>query len=481
MFSIVRISRVLIVCAGIAVFAFVCTKATVSSFTHDESYTYHYYPHDSFMDIISMKNSYTNNHILNTVSMKYSEVVFGSSEFALRLPNLILLIVYLIYSYLLFRKAHPVLSVSLFFLLCTITPLLDLFGLARGYAMSTGFMLMSLYHLMQAVKTKENKHVVLFNVGGLLAILSNFTLLDFYAAALLAYNLHGFIESRFILKKQFKFPAYNKVNAVLLLLGFILLYEPVRRVIKFNAFDFGGNEGFFNDTVTQMVYIAFHQIHIPSLMVSILQIVFTATVLVPLAIIIYKTYKGDKGFYQDHKELIIANFIVVGISMAIILQHHLFNTDYLVGRFSIFLFPLFVVNIGFFLQYLSAKSKGVFVLPIAAVIALLVSLNFVFKADLYASSEWKYDMHTKRVMKELISQHEKGEVKLGVNWLFEPTLNFYRKTWKLNWLQPVDRNGITAVDDYDYLFKDELEHLSPADYEVLLEFESTNTILIKRH
>src|ERR1051326_42770 len=129
--------------AGVILFFYIAIKASISSFTHDESFTYLHYPHDTFMNIISYKNFYTNNHILNSLLMKYSELLFGSSEFALRLPNLLLFIVYMIYSYLLFRKTNQFLSVAIFILLCANSSLIDLFGLARGYGLSFGFMLMS--------------------------------------------------------------------------------------------------------------------------------------------------------------------------------------------------------------------------------------------------------------------------------------------------------------------------------------------------
>ncbi|MBL4755183.1 MAG: hypothetical protein JKY52_16510, partial [Flavobacteriales bacterium] len=144
-----RVSSLTVV-IGTVIFLYLLTKSSVSSFTHDESFTYLHFCHNSFMDIISYKNWYSNNHLLNSLFMKYSEQLFGSSEIALRLPNLLLLLVYMVYGHLLFRRTSQLLAVAVFVLLCTNILLIDLFGLARGYGMSCGFMLMSLYHFMQS-------------------------------------------------------------------------------------------------------------------------------------------------------------------------------------------------------------------------------------------------------------------------------------------------------------------------------------------
>ncbi|MBK8369526.1 MAG: hypothetical protein IPL10_19670 [Bacteroidetes bacterium] len=97
----------LIAIVGLGILWYIIYKAATTSFTHDESYTYTHYVHQGFMDIISYKTPYTNNHILNTVLMKYCEVFFGSSELSLRLPNILAFILYSIFTILLLYKYIP--------------------------------------------------------------------------------------------------------------------------------------------------------------------------------------------------------------------------------------------------------------------------------------------------------------------------------------------------------------------------------------
>ena len=70
-------------------------------------------------------------------------------------------------------------------------------------------------------------------------------------------------------------------------------------------------------------------------------------------------------------------------------------------------------------------------------------------------------------------------IKLGISWNFEPTINFYRETKGLKWLLPVDREGINKADDYFYIYGNELGLLKNCEYDIIKEYKSTNTLLIK--
>ena len=76
---------------GLAALAYIIYKAASNSFTHDEAFTWNRWVFRSYFDIIFYygQDIVPNNHILNSVLMKTSEWMFGSREFALRLPNVL--------------------------------------------------------------------------------------------------------------------------------------------------------------------------------------------------------------------------------------------------------------------------------------------------------------------------------------------------------------------------------------------------------
>ena len=120
-------------------------KASHASFTCDESFTYLNYVHMSVLQIISYHNPFPNNHILNSLLMKLSESFFGSSELALRLPNILAHILFLVITYKLLSRYCPKNGIF-FFILVNANPfMIDFFSLARGYGLALGLMSAGIY------------------------------------------------------------------------------------------------------------------------------------------------------------------------------------------------------------------------------------------------------------------------------------------------------------------------------------------------
>ncbi|MEI7661107.1 MAG: glycosyltransferase family 39 protein [Bacteroidota bacterium] len=480
----INFSRVVILLTGLVLFSCILAKASVSSFTHDESFSYLRYVSHSFMDLISNKDSYANNHVLNTLLMKYSEKLFGSSEISLRLPNVLMTLVYFVYAFLLLHKQNRILAMSVFIVMAANTALTDFFGLARGYGLSVGFMIMSLYHLIQAVDEERRKHLLLFNLAALLAILSNFTLLTFYIAGLFAFNLCTYMQSRILAGEKFNFFRTNKINIASFFVLLIVLYEPVRKAVKFNAFDFGGKRGFVSDTVTALIQHMVANIHLNPLPLFILQAAVMIIVAAPLILVAVHFYRADKLFFADYRAMIMVSLIFPVIAIETIVQHYLLKTDYPVGRFALFLLPLLILDLGFLCAWLLKFRSRYIIYPFIVSLAVFSASNFYLNRDLFSCAEWNYDSETKNAVNALILDHVKAaqghrDIKVGINWLFEPAINYYRVTRNLAWLLPVDRDGLTERDDYEYIFRDDLEKLKNSNYKVIFSSDRTNTVLIR--
>lgn len=470
----------------LGLFLFISSKAHVSSFTHDESYSYNHYVHESFMDIISNKDAYTNNHPLNTVGMKYCEMLFGSSEMALRLPNLLALLIFFLYGFLLFKNSRPVLRITIMLLLFSNTFLIDFFGLARGYGLSIGFMVMGLYHLVRALSSPKKHHLVLFNAASLLAVLSNYTMLDFYVVGLFTFNLVLYTEYRFVLHKKFSFFSINKINILLFVLNVMILYEPVRRAVMFNNFDFGGKEGFISSTMISLIHQMFTNIDPGKTAMVVIILIFLVLSFLPLGITLMKLSVKDKDFFAHNRNMIAVNLVLLGISLVTILQHYLFKTDYLMSRFALFLIPLFIINLGFLYDYLLQFRFQTVLNVLFILLSLLYAFNFYRNANLYSCAEWAYDMNTKNMISNLeqnyiadalSDRNTPAQISLGINWLFEPTINFYRSTKKLKWLKEVNRDGFKGNFNYYYIFASDTTGLNLK--KVINIYPQSNTIFAK--
>lgn len=468
---------------GISILSLIAIKAYHSSFTHDESFSYLHYAHQSFMDILAFKDSYTNNHILNSLGMKFSEKIISASEFSLRLPNIILFIVYSVFSFLLFRKSHKIIALSFFILLLTNNPLIDFFGLARGYGLSIGFMIVAIYYLIESLNSGKNKHLVLFHIAALLATLSNFTMLNFYVASIFIFYGVIYIEQRIIKQDDFSFFKRYKLNWFLCLISIIVLYEPVRRLITYNKMDFGGKSGFISDTFSSVINYTFYNLTLSNSMRVFLMALFSLLILFTFGLIVKMIVQKQLAFFQEHKALIVVNALIILISSASIIQHFLFHTDFLSGRFTLFLIPLFLLNGGFLINYLTTLGYKNTLLSVVFLLAMLSTYNFYSHFTMSSNSEWAYDANTKKAMKLLASQqHTSDSINLGVSWELEPTCNFYRTVWKLNWLNPIQRYGLKNNSDFYYVFVSSItqhEITSRKTYSNISYFEDTKSMLLK--
>ena len=481
-----RILYITIASISIFLLFFVAYKASVTSFIHDESFTYLNYVHLKFIHILSFKNSNINNHILNSILIKYSEILFGTSELTLRLPNILALFVYLVFTFLILKRYKLILLLPLFIFMTFNPFLLDFFGLTRGYGLSIGLMITSLYFLISYFEDKEkNSKLIAFNLSALLAALANFTLLNFYVAGLVTFNaiiLLDYIFNKEGRKIKFNLLKKNKVNIISVFISTIVLFEPVRRLAKISVSSYGG--GSLIDTFSSQVYNTFYNIGISKNHCFFLTYSIIFILIANLTIITINIARQNEQFIKQFKGLIISNLIIVIILLEIIVQHFLFNYDYFKDRFALFLYPLVVLNFSYLIYYILTTRIKYIAIAFCFLSILPFSKNLYNNLNLKSYKDWRYDMNTKKMLAELDNHlketnYNKTQIQLGINWLFEPTINFYRTTKNMEWLKPVDREGLKKDDDFNYLFDDELKF----NEEIIFTGEMTNssrkTILIK--
>ena len=198
----------------LACFIYILVRTIQIPVTHDEAGTILNFSTQSVWNIISYKDPIPNNHLLNTLLIKFSTGLFGMNELSCRLPNVLGGVLYLLVSFklsfLLFRS--PVLRLSLLRLMIANPFVIEFFALARGYGLSVGFMLVSIYFLLQR-KEKKLYTSLLFAAA---AVYTNITQLNYLAPLIiiilyLAIKQH-FFKSRFILI----------TSGIMLLLGVLL-------------------------------------------------------------------------------------------------------------------------------------------------------------------------------------------------------------------------------------------------------------------
>ena len=471
------------VACAVVIIAVCGHRAATTSFTHDEAISFLRYPQLSVSNLLNHSEAYTNNHLLNSLGMKGSMALFGTSDLSLRLPNLLALLLYLVYTALLIRRCHPLVVLAGFPLLFTNVYFMEMFTLARGYGLSYGFLAMAIYHASRAIGAKGNGHLALFHLASVLATLSNFTLLTGYLAVFGAYLIGTAAAARAERKGWEALRPLAQTNSLLLVAAFIVLCTPIRRVREANTLNFGGKASFYSDTVSTLIDGMVPGVSLQGERMVIAWVIVTAVVAFAIAIALVRLWKqGAVPFLAAHAGLVVSSFTVVIIGIGAYAQHLVFGVDHLHARFALFmLVPLllcFILLMGYW-----AERRPLAPIVITAAACLWAVPRFAQHFGTYRSWEWGYDSQTKEGVDALMADREQvwrrdGFVQLGIRWMHEPTMNYYRITRKLDWLCELDREGLRPDDDYRYVM--DTVAVASIGFDTVAVFPHARTRLLRR-
>jgi hypothetical protein len=119
--------------------------------------------------------------------------------------------------------------------------------------------------------------------------------------------------------------------------------------------------------------------------------------------------------------------------------------------------------------------------PAYAVLGLCAA-QFALQWNVRDYREWRFDRRTKQIVR-LIEEREAGRgrhVRVGATWLLSPSLNFYRTTRRLDWMEPVTRDGPNGPYDYYVLWGDDRPLVDKLALTPLLEDEIAAVVVAVR-
>ncbi len=441
-------------------------RSATLSFTHDESFSFIKYVHFSVWDIITYKVDpvIANNHILNTLCMKWQSSLFGNSEFSLRLHSWISHVLYLVFSYLILKETKSKSVLVFGFILLNFNPyLLDFFSSARGYALSISLMLISVFYFIKFYYTSLIKYAYISLLVSILSVLANFVIISYSAALIVIFEF-------IILKNNKTIGAIFKKNTpiIITLIALFLIYiGPIKILSDNNQLNFESDSSKGFDTVITSVicylYASFYYEYLLMFFQSL--VLFTAVGFIIIFLLQLK-YKTTNAFSY----ISIILFLILIFNS---LQHFLLGSSYFRERFALFLVPLFFITFLSIILFLKSKHAFFNAFGSTALISVVIASIIIFSSsvNLTYNITWRYDCDTKNMLNDLsLKKKSDSKIKLGITWLFEPTINFYRETTHLNWLEPVNRDGLTG--DYDYFYVESND---------LNSFDTTNKTLLKTY
>ncbi|HKC25554.1 MAG TPA: hypothetical protein VKF32_12470, partial [Thermoanaerobaculia bacterium] len=409
-------------------------RASRLAFTHDEAFTYNHYiskPLGTILEFDGPERS--NNHLVNTLLAKVSGHFLGKRELPLRLPNLAAFAVYLVFAWLLLcRRAPPLVALSGYVLASANPLLLEMFGLCRGYGLSIAFLVAALFLADRALERPPAAHLeagalAILGVG----VLAQLVLVDSYAALLLILGANAAQGPRRA-RRLFAMAAVTLALAA-------AVVPIVRLFASAGFYHAGATHGFFEDTVKGTIFYSFMRAPYAGwARPAALGVVVACLALSAGTALVLLARRGENGAERATLGLAALPFLSAAAALT---QSALLHTGSLRDRTALFFVPLFAFAATAALGWLASRNGGLHLVvsTAAAVLALASLVHLARVANTRESFLWWFDADDRRVIDDLTRLHGARPIRLGVTWYFEPSLNFYRVTRRLDWLSPITR------------------------------------------
>ncbi len=472
-------------------------KAGTLSITIDEAFTYNKFVAAPFRSYFAEPVGTSNNHPLNTLLCRAAVALLGTSEFTLRLPNLVMGLVYFASAYGLARllfgpSLWMLLAVSLS---CANPFVLDHLSVARGYGLGLAFWTLGTYYLARWVAGEERTGL-LVKAGAALALSVASHLMEAFAAAGLAVPfLLMYLVDRaagggwraawgFVRRGALPFVGAG------LVVGVPILWGPAR--LKFVQEVDGETEfvrgvrsfldAFLRYRLTSFsskgpVWTALHRWPWGLLLC------FLGLLLVSLAVLVWRWRREgrlERLSIADRLMLVLGGATLVMFFLLrtepVLLGHVFFGQRRLLGALPLLMLvcPLWFYWLGWQARPLRlARSAG-------AVLLSLMALHLVSQFTAGSFFNWQRDAGTKRfaqVLRERRPQDAQALVRVGSNPMLSHGLNFYRHIYGMDWLAPLTMDGPVCFSDFYAVYEEELPGLARFAPRVLYRNEVAKTVL----
>lgn len=474
---------IILIVLACCITAAVIYKGATASMTHDESSTYLNLVDGSALNLWSCYSNpecwtTANNHLLNTLLMRWSVSVFGPTEFSLRLPNLLLLLVYVgCVICLLGESARNVAMriCGLGLLLCN-PFVLDFFALARGYGMGLGFMLLSMFAVWRYFLRGKPGYCLLACGAATAAVFANLTYVAYVAALTGALSLSVVAMMIRRPRRQISGLIPLSVAACLIFLA-IYFYRPVLILIGLGEFEYGASslwdswKGFARDSLYGIQWFGEKTIDILSVSSALIVGLGMGVAWLPMREAENKTAVHFGRFVSLLCIILIVFFVA---------SHLWTGSYYPTGRKSIIYFPCCALMVYLMVYRFAGSRWWSQLLIFTGGLLLLVHFAYAFNARVFR--EWWYDASTKEMATYVAEKaHDSSTVPLGVEWIFHPSTQYYVQTKQL----PIDlapySKEITPTDSVDYYYVHP-EHVPKleSDFEIEKDFNGRLLLRTKR-
>lgn len=447
--------------------------------THDEAYTFFHYVTARYKDIVACNPVTANNHIFNSLLTKvFTKCFHAETQFVLRFANLTGQFIYLAYTYLLLRKTiDNVIWLVGAFLVLNLNPFFfEFWGLCRGYGLGVSFLTAAIYHILCYIKGRKLVHIFIGFAFAAMAVYSNLSMLNVYLAFMAVLLLHDLIQ------KEEKKIVIQQIAVMFFytLVLYILLIQPIIELRNNDQFYYGGDFGFIQDTISSLLKESLY-IKKGSAGITIVAYVIAITTWLFGVYWLWTLYKKGK-----RPELLIGLYLWLFLMITVIsveLQYFLIGTRFLIERTALLLWPLYTVQLIYFM-YTSRFVQKSIIDGLGAIMLILMIVNFICHYNITSTRSWAYDRDNITVLRKITMQTKGQPTSVRPFWIFIPSLQYYAYIKYTNvyiGIEMSDRNppGKDTMPEYYYIDESDVWRLSPV-YKPVDTFQQGNFVLLRK-
>jgi hypothetical protein len=411
-------------------------KAIQASVVYDEDITFGI-SLSSYKDIRNYSFATANNHLLITLAIKWLTEHFALSSLLIRLPSLAGHVLFMIYSWLILKGIrHPFARIAAFMLINVNPFMLDFFALARGYSLSVGFMMCSLYYTSSVIYVNRRKWIYtgLSMLAAALSVLASFTMLHFFlinTSILLIVNVLG--------KRYMHYPPsslWRSLLSMVIIAAALLSYLiPILfKLQKQGEFYFGGKENFWKDTVGSLAITAAYrnEYTISPIVLNTIQAFVILVMVVGLVLTVRVLLRRE--LWQRKALFVLIYLVTLLITLSTIAQHYLMGSNFLIERTAMFFIPLFMLLVAGIVHYL--YESGLSMYPVLYFLSAVVCIHAAMNINVNEYLIWKDE--GKNILKDVQAYREShgisGSQTLYASWYELPGMQFYIQADHIHWL-----------------------------------------------
>mgnify|MGYP002623651025 FL=1 len=372
------------------VWVYVAFRAWLVPFAHDEIATFfHYVQVEKFLPFNALYDA--NNHFLNSLLTYFSFKLFGSHQFFLRLPNLLISFIYFLYLWKIGKHhiSKTTFRWSFFIIMLFSHYLIEYFGYSRGYGLMSSFLMATLYYFIHYIKENNKKHFWLLNVFLLLSFMSSLTIFFFSILLIMYVTMVAFY-------KRTHHWVYTTLNLLFWNGIFICAYIYFKILDQNNQLYLGENTGIWEVSVKSFLkcFVGYDN--------GLAQIIF-AILLILWVVIMIKHFLNLKYSRCLLKIEVVFFLLFMGSVVSYLLANFLLDVNFPTDRAVIYVFPVLVLGIVLLMDKLEQTNTIVY-LPILILLITPITFPFLLNFTHYTYIDFTYDRFSGRFIQTIINK-----------------------------------------------------------------------------